>query len=736
MADLEPAQSTDSYPWVRAAFQSYRDGNWEIYVCEDDGQNQRRLTYQGAADIRPALRPGADQVAFVSNRDGSFSTTNWEIYRANWDGSGVARLTNNPALDTMPVWSPDGSKIAFVSDRDGNAEIYTMNADGSNVTRLTWRAEDDVMPAWSRDNRIAWVVASAVNSTLWVMNGDGGGQHPVFGPQPYLEYPSWKRNSSRIAVSFGSFDKIDGNILWMNPDGTGVVVLQSLYPDTNVDVTMPQWGPNNGWYGPSGAAWMWYSTIKYVEYGGKWYMDWSYISKGLNDPLFWLGASILDNITGVGNSSYDMMPSVELTDVMPPQSTVKALPEYSQGTANIQIISSDAGGSGILEQELQFKIGRDGAWTDNVPGVDLTQWYSDPGNTVYFRSRATDLAINTEPWPADPNGDTHTTFYTSNLSGRVLDNRGVPFANSGLTFSSSSIHPIQTDADGRFDVYMHYRLPTDLTVPQSGFADNTVHDLTGTRTPSDVYLSPTPSAIQNGEFENGLAVNWLASAGVSTTPDAYAGKSAANLRSSATAAVTLSQVVTVAADWHQPTLAFIYASNRLTTTHPSVPFQVSVTAGLTTTQVFSATTQPTGHQLGWADLSPWAGQIITVTFALAQTDYDEETDLFLDHITLAPWLTPVAESVTPAAFDPGVSTPITVTGQNFLDGVTVRLIRGEQIVSRVTLTRLDAHTLTVDLPALGPGIYDLWVTNPGGQQSVKMGAIRVGKQSYLPSVAR
>ncbi len=99
---------------------------------------------------------------------------------------------------------------------------------------------------------------------------------------------------------------------------------------------------------------------------------------------------------------------------------------------------------------------------------------------------------------------------------------------------------------------------------------------------------------------------------------------------------------------------------------------------------------------------------------------------------VSPWLTPLAESVNPAAFDPGVATPITVTGQNFLDGITVRLTRGEQTVSRLTLARLDAHTLTVDLPALGPGLYDLWVTNPGGQQSVKMGAIRVGKQSYCP----
>ncbi len=120
------------------------------------------------------------------------------------------------------------------------------------------------------------------------------------------------------------------------------------------------------------------------------------------------------------------------------------MPEYTQETANIQVIGSDTGGSGILTKEVQFKIGDHGVWTDNAPGVDLANWYSDPGNTVFFRSRATDLSINTEPWPDDPNGDTHTTFYRSSLHGQLLDNRGIPLSATQLTFSSSAIHPVQT----------------------------------------------------------------------------------------------------------------------------------------------------------------------------------------------------------------------------------------------------------------------------------------------------
>ena len=46
--------------------------------------------------------PGANgKIAFDSDRDG-----NWEIYVMNADGSGQTNLTNDPAADTFPDWQP------------------------------------------------------------------------------------------------------------------------------------------------------------------------------------------------------------------------------------------------------------------------------------------------------------------------------------------------------------------------------------------------------------------------------------------------------------------------------------------------------------------------------------------------------------------------------------------------------------------------------------------------------
>ena len=69
-------------------------------------------------------------IAFETDRDGNF-----EVYAMNADGADQTNLSNNAASDRDPAWSPDGSKIAFESDRDGNFEIYVMNADGSHEQR-------------------------------------------------------------------------------------------------------------------------------------------------------------------------------------------------------------------------------------------------------------------------------------------------------------------------------------------------------------------------------------------------------------------------------------------------------------------------------------------------------------------------------------------------------------------------------------------------------------------------
>ncbi len=115
------------------AFQSNRDGNFEIYTMDAQGAGQRRLTENAANDITPCWSPDGARIAFASDRDGT-----WDIYTMAPDGSDLKQLTKGSGANTAPSWSPRGDKILFISTRDEiYGDVYRMNPDGSGTERLT-----------------------------------------------------------------------------------------------------------------------------------------------------------------------------------------------------------------------------------------------------------------------------------------------------------------------------------------------------------------------------------------------------------------------------------------------------------------------------------------------------------------------------------------------------------------------------------------------------------------------
>ena len=110
------------------------------------GVNLRRRLPLLAAVVMLVLAVGCTnntagkRIAFDSNRDGDY-----EIFVMDADGSHVQQLTDNFVYDGEPVWSPDGKRIAFDSDRYGDYEIFVMDADGSHVVAI---GQKGTAPSW------------------------------------------------------------------------------------------------------------------------------------------------------------------------------------------------------------------------------------------------------------------------------------------------------------------------------------------------------------------------------------------------------------------------------------------------------------------------------------------------------------------------------------------------------------------------------------------------------------
>ena len=138
----KPAEAAFPGQNGKIAFTSSRDGNFEIYTMNPNGQGVDNLTKNAGGDADPNWSPDGNKIAFVSSREGN----NTEIYTMNANGQGVDNLTKNPGLDESPAWSPDGNKIAFYSERSGDSLIYTINPNSQGLDPLT--TKNDYDPDW------------------------------------------------------------------------------------------------------------------------------------------------------------------------------------------------------------------------------------------------------------------------------------------------------------------------------------------------------------------------------------------------------------------------------------------------------------------------------------------------------------------------------------------------------------------------------------------------------------
>jgi len=96
---------------------------------------------------------------------------------------------------------------------------------------------------------------------------------------------------------------------------------------------------------------------------------------------------------------------------------------------------------------------------------------------------------------------------------------------------------------------------------------------------------------------------------------------------------TLAQIVTIPITISTPTLSFLYQLGGVFATSGSW-FSVQVDNGITATTLFSTTSTTNDWTHRWFDLTPWAGQAITLTFNLHQMAGDPVRWVYLDEVTL------------------------------------------------------------------------------------------------------
>jgi TolB protein len=91
--------------------------NMEIYTCNIDGSELKKITSLGKANWAPFYHPSGKKIIFSSNHH-SVKGYDFQLYMINEDGSNLERITNNSLFNAFPMFSPDGKKLIFSSNRN------------------------------------------------------------------------------------------------------------------------------------------------------------------------------------------------------------------------------------------------------------------------------------------------------------------------------------------------------------------------------------------------------------------------------------------------------------------------------------------------------------------------------------------------------------------------------------------------------------------------------------------
>jgi hypothetical protein len=743
----------------RMVFESYRDGNYEIYASDSDGNTPVRLTNDPVVDRFPKLRTGAVSIGFV--RGASGARVPMTIRK---DASNIAQHSATAGYRDL-AWSGDGSILSMVLAPSGQlARIFSGRFDikTNAYTDVTCRTCDEpftgrsaVEPAWSPDSRFLYFIlisATEPKGSLWRMNADGTAPVQLSAEYYYMSDLRISPDGTQAAWDYAA-----------DPDGWQRIGIGSTSGPGFREVYNPGQDLVDAWMGdwsPDGQQ-LYFTRVEFERQDDRFFIKNTWIER-VNS------ANGQGRVRLPGNTGLDAMPSVEKRDTIAPVTRVNRTSGLWRVTEPLPVAASDAGGSGLdivktygtarLDQQPQV-------WSELIPfnGGTLNT------SVIYARSIGTDLEGNIEQPPANPSYDAALTPYFFAIAGQVLDERSIPPYTAQITHSVNAISSVTSnasasDARGRYQIFSPRSpqgAPERLEVFAAGYGRHPGSKFTAT---SDIdmpaiHLLPTDDVIRGGQFEidSSDTAHWLiekSQLGLNVrviaeySDAAPSGRNAAKLSLGyctcwiSGTAISMTQQVTVPATMHKPTLAFYNVfTSVFGTSNPNPPgtfagLEVEVAEGLTRTIVYSAEVDTQGLRHAWVDMDAWRGKTVQLTFRLRDGVPDKYNGMavILDQITLGSWRTPVITGLSQSAL-PALTagTAITITGQNFIQTPSVFLGTSTQ---EVTARWIDENTLVADLPALSPGLYDVKVVQPSGQAAVLPQAIRVGRQMYLPITSR
>jgi Tol biopolymer transport system component len=159
-------------------FASNRDGQWDIYYSDSNGEEQINLTDSPFAEENPVLSPDRKLIAFSVSKDSKGLNVGIEVMKLK-EGEKIS-VTTGLGTYVTPHWSPDSSRLAYAAAQPGK-ESYVLVSDltQSLSPRLS-DVQSDEVGDWSSDgNSVVFSSSNPLKPGIHDRNPDGVNQRQV-----------------------------------------------------------------------------------------------------------------------------------------------------------------------------------------------------------------------------------------------------------------------------------------------------------------------------------------------------------------------------------------------------------------------------------------------------------------------------------------------------------------------------------------------------------------------------
>ena len=149
----------------RLIYSSTASGNYDLWIMQPDGSQQKQLTIDGAMDVAPTATRDNRHIVFISNRTGAF-----QIWRMNLDGSDQVQLTQGgPKM--YPSLSSDGKWVFYNTTEDWH--VWKVSIDGGEPVEVAGYVA--VRPAMLPDEKtIVCVGRDGEKREILILPASGG----------------------------------------------------------------------------------------------------------------------------------------------------------------------------------------------------------------------------------------------------------------------------------------------------------------------------------------------------------------------------------------------------------------------------------------------------------------------------------------------------------------------------------------------------------------------------------